>query len=113
VTAGSDMARARAAAAKILASIAWDVQHIPYSHPLRAENEVMNLQISDLVEVVTTHLKGASFSSPCFQDAWLTLSVDGTAAPADWQAFWGEVYMLFHGLGSSMMKLRENGPSQS
>jgi hypothetical protein len=40
---------------------------------------------------------------------FLILHVDGSNIPADWPAFWGEVYMLFHALGSSLMKLQEKG----
>jgi hypothetical protein len=54
----SDMARARAATVGMLQAISWDVQHVPETHVLRAENEILNMQITDFVDVINTHVKG-------------------------------------------------------
>jgi hypothetical protein len=53
------MARARAATAQMLKSIAWDVRNVPDVHPLRTENDIFNMQIADLADVVDHHLKGS------------------------------------------------------
>jgi hypothetical protein len=58
----SEMARARSATAQMLKSIAWDVSHVSNSHPLRTEDNVFDLQISDFVEVIDKYLAGTSSS---------------------------------------------------
>jgi hypothetical protein len=48
--------RARKAVAQTLKGVAWDVSNVSESHPIRQSNEMLNLQITDVVEVVEKHL---------------------------------------------------------
>jgi hypothetical protein len=60
VSPSSDMGRTRAATAKILKSIAWDVRHVPSTHSSRTEDEILDMQITEIAEVADRQLKGTS-----------------------------------------------------
>ncbi|EIM84056.1 uncharacterized protein STEHIDRAFT_170456 [Stereum hirsutum FP-91666 SS1] len=84
---GSELYRARAAVSTMLNCIAHDISKIPKTDPSRAENAILDMQIDDIAEVAEKYLQG----------------VDGKP-PANWSAFWEEIYILMHSLGSELEK---------
>lgn len=64
---GSELYRTRAAVAMIIKCIAYRVSQIPKSHPSRAENERLDMQLDEIAEVANEYLQGKSVSSLYFK----------------------------------------------